>query len=84
MDLTQYELMRGHILAMAEDAGPQGVLLKELVATAQAKYGMHPAFPKGRLRNYCTFTKVDLEARGLIQRIPTSGPQRIRLARLPC
>ncbi len=79
MDLTQYELMRGHILAMAGEAGPEGVLLKELVAAAQTEYSTHPAFPKGRLRNYCTFTKVDLEARGLIERLSGPGSQRIRL-----
>lgn len=79
MDLTQYELMRAHILEHAEDAGPEGVLLKALVASAQARYETHAAFPKGRLRNYCTFTKVDLEARGLIERMPGPGPQRIRL-----
>lgn len=78
MDLTQYELMRAHILGMVEDAGPEGLLLKELVATAQAKFETHEAFPGGRLRNYCTFTKVDLEARGLVERVSGSGPQRVR------
>ena len=79
MEEAQYELMRDHILELAEDAGPRGVLLKDLVATAQARYETHPSFPKGRLRNYCTFTKVDLEARGLIERMAGSGPQRVRL-----
>lgn len=83
MDLAQYELMRAHILEMAEDAGPEGVLLKDLVATAQARYETHECFPQGRLRNYCTFTKVDLEARGLIERMPASGPQRVRLTTAP-
>lgn len=80
MDLTQYELMRAHILTMvADEAGEDGtVLLKDVVAAAQDRYGAHPAFPKGRLRNYCTYTKVDLEARGLIERVPGGGPQRLR------
>lgn len=82
MERSQYELMRAHILRMADDAGPGGVLLKDLVATAQAQYGRHDAFPNGRLRNYCTFTKVDLEARCLIERLPGSGPQRLRLRQL--
>lgn len=72
MDVTQYDLVRGHILELVGDAGDDGVLL-ELVATAQERYGTRPAFPKGRLRNHCTFTKVDLEARGFNGRVPGSG-----------
>jgi hypothetical protein len=75
MDAEQYALMRAHILEMVDD---DGVLLSDLVAAAQARYGSHPAFPRGRLRNYCTYTKVDLEARCLIERVPGSGPQRLR------
>lgn len=78
MDRTQYELIRKHILDLVEDAGPDGILLSHLVAAAQARFGDHEAFPGGRLRNYCTFTKVDLEARCLIERLPGSGPQRLR------
>ena len=80
MALTQYELLRSHILDTLTDAGPDGMLLKDLVALTQARLGHHPAFPKGRLRNYTTYTKVDLEARNLIDRIPNSSPQRIRLS----
>lgn len=80
MDLEQYELVRAHLLA--ELAGADGpVLLKDLVASTQAALGEHPAFPNGRLRNYCTYTKVDLEARGLVERIPGSSPQKVRLIR---
>ncbi len=80
MDVTQYELMRQHILDtiddLAEDDGT--VYLKDIVAAAQDRYGKHPSFPNGRLRNYCTYTKVDLEARGEIIRAPGSGAQRLR------
>jgi hypothetical protein len=65
---------------MVEAAGPGGtVLLKDLVAAGQERYASHPLFPKGRLRNYVTYTKVDLEARCEIERVPRSSPQRIRL-----
>lgn len=82
MDLEQYELMRAHILdVLTTQAGADGsVRLGVLVDTAQERYGAHRAFPKGRLRNYCTYTKVDLEARGLVERLPGS-PQRVRLVR---
>lgn len=78
MDLTQYDLMRHHVLDMLAEAGPDGVLPKDVVAAAQARYATHPAFPGGRLRNYCTYTKVDLEARGEVERLPGSGAQRLR------
>lgn len=77
MDLEQYELVREHLLDTVEDAGPDGVLLRDLVAGTQARFEQHPAFPKGRLRNYCTYTKVDLEARGLLARVAGSSPQRV-------
>ena len=80
MDLAQYELMRTHILGMLDDdAGADGtILLRDVVAAAQDRYSTHPLFPKGRVRNYCTYTKVDLEARCEIERVPRSSPQRIR------
>lgn len=80
MDERQYELMRVHILEMvdafAEEDG--SIPLKVVVTAAQERYATHPLFPKGRVRNYCTFTKVDLEARCEIERVPGSSPQRIR------
>ena len=80
MDLDQYELLRAHILDMIDDhADADGsVALRDVVATAQDRYGAHPLFPGGRLRNYCTYMKVDLEARDEIERVPRAVPQRIR------
>ena len=80
MDLRQYELLRAHILdVLDERAGEDGAVpLGELVETAQERYARHPLFPGVRLRNYVTFTKVDLEARGLIERVPGRGAQRVR------
>ena len=81
MDLAQYDAMRRHILGMlAHEAGPDGTIpLKHVVLAAQERYGTDPRFPGGRTRNYCTYTKVDLEARCEIERIPGSAPQRLRL-----
>ncbi|SDO06307.1 hypothetical protein [Geodermatophilus sp. DSM 45219] len=80
MDAAQYELVRAHVLDTVDDlAGPDGsVLLRDVVATAQERYATHPLFPGGRLRNHCTYTEVDLEARCEIERVPGSSPQRIR------
>ena len=81
MDLRQYELMRDHILDMVTNgADADGtILLKEVVFAAQKRYATHELFPNGRVRNYCTFTKVDLEARREVERVPGSSPQRLRL-----
>ncbi|MDJ0953732.1 MAG: hypothetical protein QNJ81_08630 [Acidimicrobiia bacterium] len=82
MDERQYELMRSHILGMIDEAdGEEPVLLKEVVAAAQDRYGSHELFPNGRLTNYVRYTKVDLEARCEIERVPRSSPQRIRRRR---
>lgn len=60
-------------------AGPDGLPLSELVASTQQRFGAHPAFPSGRLRNFCTYAKVDLEGRDLIERVPGAKPQRVRV-----
>jgi len=78
MDETQWSFMRQHILDCIDDhAGEDGtVLLKDVVELAKQKYGdgNHPAFPTGNVRNYVTYTTVDLEARCEIERIPGKKP----------
>ncbi len=80
MDLRQYEFVRAHVLDTIDElAGPDGwVLLRDVVAAAQERHATHPLLPGGRLRNYCTYTEIDLEARGEVEREPRSSPQRIR------
>ncbi|WP_146067385.1 hypothetical protein [Arthrobacter sp. SX1312] len=77
--LEQYELLVDVILttidAFAADDGT--VPLQVIVNEGQTRLGSHPAFPNGRLANYVRYTKVDLEARGLVERVPKSSPQRI-------
>ncbi len=83
MDLRQYEAVRAVVLeAIDAHAGPDGtVALKDVVAVAQARLGDDPLFPGGRLTNYVRYTKVDLEARCEVERVPGSSPQRIRRLR---
>ena len=69
--LNHYELQ------MYSQNGEDGILLKDLVAMAQERLGDHELFPGGRLRNYVTYTKVDLEARCEVERVPRSSPQRV-------
>lgn len=52
-------------------AGEDGTVpLKVVVDLAQERYATHELFPKGRVRTYCTFTEVDLEARCEVERVP--------------
>lgn len=83
LDLEQYELVRDLILSSIEDfADDDGTIaLKGIIDIAQDRLGDHPAFPGGRLKNITTYTRVDLEARQLIERVPRRSPQRLRLAR---
>jgi hypothetical protein len=78
--LEQWELLRSHILdtidALADEDG--SVPLQAVVETAQARLASHPMFPGGRMTNYVRFVKVDLEARGEVERVPRSSPQRVR------
>lgn len=80
LDLPRYELLSAHILDTIDElAGDDGtVSLPDVVDRAQARYATHELFPGGRLRNYVRFTKIDLEARCVIERIPGSAPERIR------
>lgn len=80
MDERIYELMRAHILQMIDEEAESEdgtIALKRIVDEAQRRYSAHELFPKGRVRNYCTFTKVDLEARCEIERVPGASPQRV-------
>ena len=81
MDERQYEVLKAHIVRMLRGAGDAGVKLQAVVDAANAELSSHPLFPKGRLTNYVRYTKVDLEARCIIERIPRSAPQRICLWR---
>jgi hypothetical protein len=80
MQLEQWELLRSHILETIDALGDADgtVPLQAVVETAQARLATHPLFPGGRLTNYVRFAKVDLEARGEVERVLGRSPQRIR------
>ena len=79
MDEGIWALMREHSLATIDDLADEDgtVALKAVVDLAQERYASHELFPKDRVRNYCTFTKVDLEARCEVEHVPGRSPQRI-------
>jgi hypothetical protein len=79
LPIEQWQLVRDVILEVVDDADPEeGVLLKAVVATVQARLGSHPAFPGGRLTNFTRYIKVDLEGRGVLEVVPGATPQRVR------
>lgn len=79
-DGEQYDAVAQAILsAMDRLAREDGtVLLKDVVAFVQDQLGNHELFPSGRMTNAARYVKVDLEARGVLQRVEGSSPQALR------
>jgi hypothetical protein len=77
----QYTVLRAFILSTIEDLDDgSGVLLKDLIELAGVDLAGHPQFPSGRFTNWIRFVKVDLECEGVVERVGSSSPQRVRLA----
>ena len=71
----KYDLIRGAILEAIRARGD--IQFKELADAVRRR--LSGGF-EGSISWYVTTVKLDLEARGLIERIPKSRPQRLRLA----
>jgi hypothetical protein len=71
----KYETIRQAILSIIEEQ--KETLFKDLPAEVERK--LEKDFD-GSISWYVTTVKLDLEARGLIFRVPKSSPQRLRLA----
>ena len=80
IEAEQYVLLRSAIFeAMERVADSNGeVLLMDIQWHVQESLGTHARFPKGRMTNYTRYTKVDMEARGEVERVPKRSPQRVR------
>jgi hypothetical protein len=77
----QYEVLREFIrsgISRLDDGN--GALLKDLIFSAELELGSHPLFRSGRFTNWIRFVKVDLECEGVIERVGTTSPQRVRVA----
>ncbi len=75
IDQDKYNTMRQAILDAVQDHGE--ITFKEL--TEDVRCRLEGNFD-GSINWYVTTVKLDLEARGVIQRIPGSSPQRLHLA----
>jgi hypothetical protein len=78
----QYKALRKLILAGIKelDRG-DGVLLGDLILIAEEELTGHPSFTSGKFTNWIRFVKVDLECEGVVQRVGTKSPQRIRITK---
>ena len=77
---AQYNVLRSFILESLEDLDEGGgVLLKKLIEIAEVELAGNPNFTSGRFTNWIRFVKVDLECEGVVERVGTKSPQRIRI-----
>ena len=79
----KYTIIREAMLATLPPAGSGGMLFDELdtkVAAYLAEKNVpKELFPKqGSVRWYCKAVQLDLEAKGLIERLPKQSPIRLR------
>jgi len=72
---AKYDTIRTAVLNVVEEQGE--IRFKDLPTAVEAE--LEEPFD-GSLTWYVTTIKLDLEARGLIERVPGSSPQRLRLA----
>lgn len=75
IDQDKYDTMRQAILDAVQDRGE--ISFKELIEDVRRR--LTGKFD-GSINWYVTTVKLDLEARAVIERIPRSSPQRLRMA----
>lgn len=71
---AKYDTVRTAILEALRDGGP--LTFEELTDAVEARLAGHF---DGSVSWYVTTVKLDLEARGEVERTPGAGPQQIRL-----
>jgi hypothetical protein len=71
----KYEVMKSAIIATLRETGEMA--FKDLPKAVRKK--LEGKF-EGKITWYVVTVKLDLEARGIVERIPKKSPQRIRLA----
>ena len=80
VDQAKYDAVKKAILAVVPRGG-EGMLFKDLPKAVAGELPEAIGPTKGSMSWYTTVVKLDLEARGEIERIPGSRPQRLRRAR---
>ncbi|WP_043932099.1 DUF6958 family protein [Bacillus sp. EB01] len=72
----KYKIAKETILSIVEEQGTIGFkdLLSEVVGRLKESFDGSPSW-------YCTAVKLDLESRGILERMGGRGPQQFRLKR---
>ncbi|NIM93472.1 MAG: hypothetical protein GTO18_07155 [Anaerolineales bacterium] len=78
IDRAKYELIRESIINSIQESGVLTFkqLQKEVHKDLDGRF-------EGSISWYVTTVKLDLEARGIIERVPSSSPQQLRIKYLP-
>jgi hypothetical protein len=76
----KYDLVRDAIL-QAVASTPDGILFGDLPAQVSQLLSRQERESLGSVSWYTISVKLDLEARGLIERLPGARPQRLRLTK---
>lgn len=75
---ANYHMMRESLLKAVGAAGEEGILFSELLEAV----GDHlPEAWSGSVSWWVTTVKLDLEARGLVERVPGASPQVVRIVK---
>jgi len=78
----KYELVKHAILQLIPEGNP-GYPFSQLADGVASQLTPEQVAEIGSIGWYTTGVKLDLEAQGIIERIPGISPQRLRRARLP-
>ncbi|NBD28830.1 MAG: hypothetical protein GVY31_02185 [Alphaproteobacteria bacterium] len=73
----KFDLIRGHILALVDAAGPDGLLWKGLSDEVAARLNADEKARLGNVGWHTVTVKLELECRGELKRVPKASPQRI-------
>ncbi len=76
VDVAKYEAMKAALLAVVPAAG-DGIPFQDLAGAVRPHLPAE-VFANASVSWYVTTVKLDLEARGLIERVPGARPQRLR------
>lgn len=75
----KFDLLRGAILKVVGDAGPDGMLNKDLRDAVGAALSADHLERLGKLGWHVVTAKLELEVRGEVRRMNVKGPMRIAL-----
>ena len=75
----KFDLLRGHILDIVKDAGPEGYPMASLKAALADRLTEDEAARLGKLGWHMMAVKLEMEVAGDIARMPKITPQRIVL-----